>query len=118
MLTPNFLSLSLSGEYCCYDVFSGCDVRCHVKIPGGFMARAVTGGGVDVEVDEDIWKGAILSSFMRTTMLHPNLLVGVEVPNLAVLPSHERFPFSLQERESFLLLGGALRNFQCCNEIC
>lgn len=73
-----------------------------MKIPGGCMARAVTGGGVDVEVDEDIWKGAILSSFMRTTMLHPNLLVGVEVPNLAVLPSHERFPSSLQD-EALLL---------------
>ncbi|QDZ21775.1 Chs5p-Arf1p-binding protein [Chloropicon primus] len=90
------------GTYCCYDIFSGCDVRCRVKIPGGVTVSAVTGSGQEVPVDDDIWKGAMVSSFIRTTMLHPNLLLGLEVPNLAVLKSHERFPCSLQD-EALLL---------------
>jgi len=88
--------------YCSYDIFSGCDVRCHVKIPGGVTVKAVTGSGQEVPVDDGIWRGIAVSSFIRTTMLHPNLLLGLEVPNLAVLKSHERFPCSLQD-EAFLL---------------
>ena len=43
------------GVYCCYDVFSGCDVRCQIKIPGGVSIRAVTGNGEEMEVDDTIW---------------------------------------------------------------
>ena len=77
-------------------------MRCHVKIPGGVTVKAVTGSGQEVPVDDGIWRGIAVSSFIRTTMLHPNLLLGLEVPNLAVLKSHERFPCSLQD-EAFLL---------------
>ena len=88
------------GVYCCYDVFSGCDVRCQIKIPGGVSIRAVTGNGEEMEVDDTIWKGVLVSSFLRTTMLHPNL--STEIPNIFVLPSNERFPSSLQDEKVLL----------------
>eukprot|EP00854_Cymbomonas_tetramitiformis_P001038 gene1038-1569_t len=63
------------GLYCCYDAFSRLDIRCELTVPGGVTAYASDGEGENYEVDEQMWKGALVSAFLRNVRIPPSVLL-------------------------------------------
>lgn len=62
------------GIYCCYDAFSGMDVRCELTVPGGSTSYAVDALGhrvADDDVGEAVWRGAWVSSVLRALRADP-----------------------------------------------
>mmetsp|Transcript_20746 Transcript_20746/g.65647 ORF Transcript_20746/g.65647 Transcript_20746/m.65647 type:complete len:734 (+) Transcript_20746:301-2502(+) len=80
------------GVYCCYDAFSRLDLRCELSVPGGVSLHAVDGHGNTVDVDAGLWKGALVSAFMREKRLDRAALVQagcVQICEMLQTPSLE-----------------------------
>ena len=76
-----------SATYCCFDLFSGCDIRIIVKVPGipGVTVTCVSPSGESIEsVPQSVWEGAFLSSYFRYTTCESLDIIPLHVmPNLA-----------------------------------
>lgn len=55
----------VSGMFCVYDLFSQCDLRVEIEIPGTAKAYLLTKNNEIRKVDEVHWEGCYLSSVLR-----------------------------------------------------
>lgn len=59
----------VSGVYCCWNAFSGVEVRVHAKIPGGVESYTLTLSGLqEQEVSDQCWLETYMSAMLRALL--------------------------------------------------
>lgn len=76
--------------FCCYDAFHRVDLRVKLTVPGGVETQAMDGQGALFAPTDLMWKGALVSGFLRAAMMDAEEVAGTKaIKRQSPLPSLE-----------------------------